>query len=262
MHFKVGNGSRILFWHDVWCGMQPLKDHFSDLFRMARRKDATVNQVVVWNGDQCHWNMTFSRDPNDWEEESVLSLLALLDGSKVDLASNDMILWPHDSTKKFTIKIFIKISKGLSVIDFPADAIWKSKAPLKACFLAWAATKVKVPTEEMLKRRNFKLASRCPMCLREEESVDHLFIHCTWVSGLWYLSFSLLGVNWVQPLTIKNVLMSWTRKINRGWLLGIWKMIPLAIWWSTWKERNQRIFAGKARSYQDFKLYFLRTLYS
>ena len=39
-------------------------------------------------------------------------------------------------------------------------------------------------------------------------------------------------------------------------------MIPLAIWWSTWKERNQRIFAGKARSYQDFKLYFLRTLYS
>ena len=39
-------------------------------------------------------------------------------------------------------------------------------------------------------------------------------------------------------------------------------MIPLAIWWSTWKERNQRIFEGKASSYQDFKLYFLRTLYS
>ena len=39
-------------------------------------------------------------------------------------------------------------------------------------------------------------------------------------------------------------------------------MIPLAIWWSTWKERNQRIFAGKAKSYQDFKLYCLRTLYS
>ena len=29
-----------------------------------------------------------------------------------------------------------------------------------------------------------------------------------------------------------------------------------------WKERNHRIFAGKARSYQDFKLYLLRTLYS
>jgi len=39
-------------------------------------------------------------------------------------------------------------------------------------------------------------------------------------------------------------------------------MIPLAMWWSTWKERNQWIFEGKGRSYQDFKLYFLRTLYS
>jgi len=35
VHFKVGNGSRVLFWHDVWCGEQPLKDHFPDLFRMA-----------------------------------------------------------------------------------------------------------------------------------------------------------------------------------------------------------------------------------
>ena len=25
----------------------------------------------------------------------------------------------------------------------------------------------------------------CPMCLGEEELVDHLFVHCTWVSRLW-----------------------------------------------------------------------------
>ena len=39
---------------------------------------------------------------------------------------------------------------------------------------------------------------------------------------------------------------------------GVWKMIPLAIW----KERNRRIFEGKDLSLQDFKLYFLRILYS
>ena len=92
MQFKVGDGSRVLFWHDVWCGEQPLKDHFPDLFRMARFKDATVNHVVSWNGDQCHWNITFSRSPNDWEEESVLSLLALLADSKVESVGDDMIL--------------------------------------------------------------------------------------------------------------------------------------------------------------------------
>ena len=55
------------------------------------------------------------------------------------------------------------------------------------------------------KRRILKkgIFSRCPMCLQEEELVDHLFIHCRCVSGLWHLSFSLLRVSWVQPLTIR-----------------------------------------------------------
>ena len=43
---------------------------------------------------------------------------------------------------------------------------------------------------------------------------------------------------------------------------GIWKLIPLAIWWCTWKERNRRIFEGKALSLQNFKLSFLGLLYS
>ena len=42
-------------------------------------------------------------------------------------------------------------------------------------FLAWATTKGKIPMEDMLKKRNFKLANRCSMCYEEEELVDHLF---------------------------------------------------------------------------------------
>ena len=43
--------------------------------------------------------------------------------------------------------------------------------------------------------------------------------------------------------------------------LGVSKLIPLAIWWSTWKGRNGWIFEGKAWTVHGFKLYFLRTLY-
>jgi len=42
----------------------------------------------------------------------------------------------------------------------------------------------------------------------------------------------------------------------------VWKMIPLAIWWTTRNERNSRIFEGIDLSFQEFKLYFLRALYS
>jgi len=39
-------------------------------------------------------------------------------------------------------------------------------------------------------------------------------------------------------------------------------MVPLAIWWATWKERNGRIFEDNALSFQDFKFHFLRFSYS
>ena len=156
------------------------------------------------------------------------------------------MIWPHDSKGDFTIKSFFRVLwKEPAVIDFSADVIWTSKAPTKVCFLAWAVTKGKVPTEDMLKRRNFNLASRCPMRGHKEETVDHLFIHCTGVSGLWHLACLLLGVDWVQPHTGREVLMAWRRRLKRGWLQDIWRMIPLAIWWSIWKERNQRIFEAR-----------------
>ena len=63
---------------------------------------------------------------------------------------------------------------GSNHLGVLVKAIWKCKAPMKACFLAWAASKGKVPSEIILKKRNFNFASRCAMCLEEEESVDHL----------------------------------------------------------------------------------------
>jgi len=58
------------------------------------------------------------------------------------------------------------------------------------------------------------------------------------------------------------MLVTWGRRLKKSEVHGIWKLVPLAIWWCTWKERNRRIFEGKGSSLQDFKLYFLRMLYS
>jgi len=65
VHFEVKDDSTMLFWHDVWCGDRPLKTLFPDLFRMARLKYATVQEVVSWNGDISHWNLAFVRNLND-----------------------------------------------------------------------------------------------------------------------------------------------------------------------------------------------------
>ena len=65
VRFDVRNGVRVFFWHDTWCGDQPLKVQFPNLFKLARLRDATVHDVYSWNGTQHHWDITFTRRPND-----------------------------------------------------------------------------------------------------------------------------------------------------------------------------------------------------
>jgi hypothetical protein len=44
VRYEVGDGSRILFWHDVWCGDLPFKLLFPKLFTIACGKDTWVEE--------------------------------------------------------------------------------------------------------------------------------------------------------------------------------------------------------------------------
>lgn len=50
---------------------------------------------------------------------------------------------------------------------------------------------------EFLKKRGRILANRCFLCCEEEETIDHILIHCTRARVLWELLFVLFGVAWV-----------------------------------------------------------------
>ena len=65
---------------------------------------------------------------------------------------------------------------------------------LKWVFLAWEASWGKVLTLDQLKRRGWTLAHRCFFCLVEEESTNHILIHCTKTRVLWELVFVLFVV--------------------------------------------------------------------
>lgn len=39
------------------------------------------------------------------------------------------------------------------------------------------------------------LTSYCCMCGRDAETVDHLFLHCSYASQVWQWMFRVLGVN-------------------------------------------------------------------
>ena len=46
----MGNGRRLRFWKDVWCGKEALCDSFPSLYALAANKEALV--VDLWDSSR------------------------------------------------------------------------------------------------------------------------------------------------------------------------------------------------------------------
>ena len=92
--FVVGYGSLIRFWHDNWCGDQPLKLMFPLLFEIvadnnASRESLLERQLEGWSRN---WHVEFIRKFNDWEIDEVASFFHLLDSHTPLGEGNDRMI--------------------------------------------------------------------------------------------------------------------------------------------------------------------------
>ncbi|KAG5620178.1 hypothetical protein H5410_005396 [Solanum commersonii] len=69
----------------------------------------------------------------------------------------------------------------------------------------------------------------------------------------WSLFITLAGESWTMVEHTADLLSCWIRrggsKSQKRW----WKTVPACIWWTIWKERNERIFKGRSNSIQKIK---------
>jgi len=76
--YEVGDGSKIRFWHDLWCRDQPLKESFSELFSIPCCKEAWVADNMQFSNGGIQWNVSFIRSVIDWEVDLVIAFFDLL----------------------------------------------------------------------------------------------------------------------------------------------------------------------------------------
>lgn len=168
----------------------------------------------------------------------------------------DMLIWEKDSQGQFSVA---SVYKDLNITihqetNWPRRMIWKPKIPYKVnCFL-WLLTKEAVLTHENLNKRGYQLASRCYLCGEKAETINHLFLHCMWTDQLWRMFICLKGIKWVKPGSIKGVLSSWNRDGNATKKEERWNIVPACIWWTIWRERNNRCFENVQNNLQKVKM--------
>ena len=134
--------------------------------------------------------------------------------------------------------------------------------PPKLGFFAWEASWGKVLTLDQLKRKGIPLVNRCCLCEENEETIDHLLIHCSRAKMLWDLLLAITDFNWVFPSTVCQLLLSWQGASVGKKRKRVWMAAPLCIFWTLWMERNRVVFENEVPSVHRMKTFFVFSLWS
>ena len=176
------------------------------------------------------------------------------------MRGDDTMVWQLNHSGVFDVRSFYKsLLKALSVF-FPWQCILSVKVPRRVSFFLWTATRGGILTIDNLVKKNLPLVNWCCPCQCEEETVDHLLLHCKFVNTLWSEVFYLFGVQWVMPKTVVSLLSTWWNwsGIHSS---NVWNMVPACLMWLTWKEHNAQTFEDTKRTVDLLKSLQTRTLF-
>ena len=80
----------------------------------------------------------------------------------------------------------------------------------------------------------------CFICKKMWWGCDSLFLHCAVASDMWGMVYSLFGVSWVMPLSVREMIKGWKGCFGRHGNGAVWQAAPLYLMWSIWNESNAR----------------------
>ena len=149
------------------------------LFNLVAHKDIRVAEVWDSSGEDGGWSPVFLRLFNDWEMDEVERFLLFLQNRKIRPFQEDYLILKETMPNGFSIRLMYRKLMHFLPTDFPWRFIWNPIVPLKLGFFAWEASWGKVLTLYQLKRRGIPLVNWYFLCEEEEETIDHLLIHCS-----------------------------------------------------------------------------------
>ena len=105
--------------------------------------------------------------------------LLFLHKKKIRSFQEDRMLLKETMIDGFSVRLMYRKLMHSLLTNFPCRSIWNPIIPPKLDFFAWKASWGKVFTLDQLKRRGIPLVNKCFLCEDDQETIDHLLIHCS-----------------------------------------------------------------------------------
>lgn len=134
-------------------------------------------------------------------------------------------------------------------LNLPSISGSLSIPPLKCHIFAWKVAYYRVPTKTALQRRGVHiLNTSCILCEAADETEDHLFIRYPFSDAVWSRQAHLYKIGELRHGNCTDMWTGFWWGLTSSAFKGYWDVLPTAIIWSIWNERNARIFNNKQKS--------------
>ncbi|XP_043694148.1 uncharacterized protein LOC122644833 [Telopea speciosissima] len=104
------------------------------------------------------------------------------------------------------------------------------------------------PTNEKIAKRSIPIASRCELCLKSQETINHIFLECDFAGQVWTTVLSLFDQRWNGFPSIEELFSWWKRKKAGVILPKVWPALVILMPYQIWMERNRRRYENMHRN--------------
>ncbi|CAN1136539.1 LINE-1 retrotransposable element ORF2 protein [Linum perenne] len=180
---------------------------------------------------------TVTSDAGSWHWKRLLKLRGCV-SQYIDHDDEGELTWNGKYVKKLKVgMIWEDIRHKKLVVDW-YKCVWSGYDIPRRSMVAWLIVKNRITTRDKVKTWDPLVDALCALCEKEEESRDHLFVHCSFTKSL--LDYFFIGITFTSfGDMIKSVCSFGESGTNKARKL-LWRVLICNIW----KERCNHFFGG------------------
>ncbi|KAB2626048.1 hypothetical protein D8674_017708 [Pyrus ussuriensis x Pyrus communis] len=241
-------------WSSLICGRDLIREgsHWQILGgQVAVTPSLRVNALIC--PESGRWNISFLQPFISGE-----AMLAIQETPLGDLSRKDRLIWDMSKNGSYSIKLGYRWLQGRSLarrdLRRPSvrgvpkafwKGIWKLEVPPKLRHFLWLTVHNCLPTRDALFRRRSSQTSTCPICCCHDETIEHIFLSCSWVEPIRFggaLGYKVDRLSlpswsdWIQGVFSPNL-------CNSGDIMWRQSYIVFTCW-CIWKARCDFVFKG------------------
>ncbi|RYR26766.1 hypothetical protein Ahy_B02g061063 [Arachis hypogaea] len=161
----------------------------------------------------CHYKINFQ--DYLWFQIRRRTLYMIVGVDRFIMGNRDNVTWRFSSDGRYNVKSFTNVAEekiyGETTMKHIFYDLWRGLVRLRIEMLVWFIITDGLNTKDKLIKKEIisQGEGTCVLCKKKQESVSHLFLHCSFCSKLWFMALNAGRVCWIEINDIRTWFEGW-----------------------------------------------------